>query len=155
MQHGTISIKSFKELDTDELYALLKLRQDVFIIEQQSIYDDLDGYDQKSFHLLLWENGALAGLTRIVPAGTKMTHVSIGRIATPQTARGGGRGRRIIEESIRFIEEKLQETVIEISAQEHLESYYESFGFRRSSAAYDDGGIMHIDMIREAHARNS
>lgn len=143
-----IEIKHYSELSRDELYDLLQQRQHVFIIEQASIYDDLDAYDKDAYHLLCYKDDKLAASSRILSAGTKLRFASIGRIACAKALRGEGLGRKVIEASIQFIEKTFNENTIQISAQQHLEAYYNSFGFIKCSEPYDDGGIDHIDMKR-------
>ncbi len=147
-----LEIKSFSALGLQELYDLLKLRQDVFIIEQQSIYADLDERDQVSKHVLLKEGSQLIGIARIVPKGETYDAVSVGRIATAASHRGQGLGKKIIEAALDYCDLEIKTKTVKISAQLHLEAYYQSFGFETISAPYDDGGVLHIDMKRVINA---
>lgn len=108
--------KSFRELTTDELYELLRIRSEVFVVEQECIYQDMDYDDQQSIHLWLSNADKVVALCRVCPAGTHMSEVSIGRVIT--TERGKGYGKRIMMEGIRVAKEHFGATVIDIEAQE-------------------------------------
>jgi ElaA protein len=139
----------FDALSASELHDLLYLRQSVLVVEQASPYPDLDGRDPGSHHLRLWtdDSTTLGGCARclgpeLVGDGT----VSFGRLALAPTLRGQGMGRLLVAEALRFLEERWPRQDVVIGAQAYLESFYGSFGFRRESDLYDDGGIPHIDM---------
>lgn len=144
-----IFYKNLSEFKPEHLYEVLKLRQDIFIIEQDCIYDDLDGLDHISAHLLMQNNDdQLIGYLRIVPAGKKFKEVSLGRIAVRIEERGNGYGKELIRKGI----EKALDgsgTAIKIEAQAHLEKYYSGFGFSTSSEVYDVDGIPHLQMVLE------
>ncbi len=142
--------KTFSELGNDELYGILKLRQDVFIIEQTCIYPDLDGADQTATHLFAKdENGAeVIAYLRIFAPGEKYAETTIGRVLTRHTHRGGGLGRTLMLEGIRVAEREYPGYAIKISAQVHLGQFYGELGFVNSSEPYDEDGIMHVDMLR-------
>lgn len=152
MSQLKLEIKSFSALGLQELYDLLKLRQDVFIIEQESIYTDLDELDQQSQHVLLKDGQQLLGVARIVPKGVKYDVVSVGRIATAASHRGQGLGKKIINAALEYCDNKIKTKTVKISAQLHLEVYYQGFGFETISEPYDDGGVLHIDMKRVVNA---
>ena len=136
--------KSFKELTTDELYELLRVRSEVFVVEQNCVYQDMDGDDQKSIHLWLTVNGRVVALARVCPAGTHMKEVSIGRVIT--TERGKGYGKQMMLHAIDAAIEHFGATLIDIEAQEYARGFYESVGFRQSSESFMLDGIPHIKM---------
>lgn len=136
--------KSFQELTTDELYELLRIRCDVFVVEQNCVYQDMDYDDQKSIHLWLCDGDKIVALCRVCPAGTHMSEVSIGRVIT--TERGKGYGKRIMEEGIKAAKEYFGAAVIDIEAQEYAKGFYEQVGFRQSSDPFMLDGIPHIKM---------
>lgn len=138
---------SFDELTPDHLYEILKLRQDIFIIEQNCIYDDIDGLDKESEHLLLHNTSdCLIGYLRIVPPQIKFDEYSLGRIAIKSDNRGKGLGKMIVEKGIEAVQASGARD-IRIEAQAHLVNFYENVGFRSISAAYDIDGIPHLQMI--------
>ena len=136
--------KSFQELTLDELYELLRIRADVFVVEQDCVYQDLDGDDQASIHLWLTEGDKVVALCRVCPAGTHMDDVSIGRVIT--TVRGKGYGRRMMLEGIKAAREHFGADRIVIEAQEYARGFYEQVGFRQSSDPFILDGIPHIRM---------
>lgn len=138
---------SFDELTPHHLYEILKLRQDIFIIEQECIYDDIDGLDRESEHLLLHNiNECLIGYLRIVPPQIKFDEYSLGRIAIKSDNRGKGLGKMIVEKGIETVQSSGARD-IRIEAQAHLINFYESIGFKSVSAAYDIDGIPHLQMV--------
>ena len=136
--------KAFSELTVDELYGLLRVRSEVFVVEQDCVYQDMDGDDQASIHLWLTEGDKLVALCRVCPAGTHMDEISIGRVIT--TERGKGYGMRIMREGIAAAREYFGAKVIDIEAQEYAKGFYEQVGFRQSSAPFMLDGIPHIKM---------
>ena len=138
--------KTFHELTTDELYELLRIRSEVFVVEQDCVYQDLDNDDQKAIHLWLSDGDKVLALCRVCPAGTHMGEVSVGRVIT--TERGKGYGKRIMMEGIKAAKEYFGATVIEIEAQEYAKGFYEQVGFRQSSESFMLDGIPHIKMRR-------
>ena len=140
----TLHKKSFHELTTDELYELLRVRSEVFVVEQNCVYQDLDGDDQKSLHLWLTVEDKTVALARVCPAGTHMEHVSIGRVIT--TERGKGYGKQIMLHAIRAAVEHFGATLIYIEAREYARGFYESVGFQQSSDTFMLDGIPHIKM---------
>ena len=136
--------KAFQELTTDELYELLRVRSEVFVVEQNCVYQDMDGDDQKSIHLWLTVNGRVVALARVCPAGTHMKEVSIGRVIT--TERGKGYGKQMMLHAIDAAIEHFGATLIDIEAQEYARGFYESVGFRQSSESFMLDGIHHIKM---------
>jgi ElaA protein len=134
----------FRELTVDELYELLRVRAEVFVVEQDCVYQDLDGDDQVSVHLWLTDEGKVVALCRVCPAGTHMEEVSIGRVIT--TERGKGYGKRIMLEGIKVAQEHFNAKRIDIEAQEYARGFYEQVGFRQSSEPFMLDGIPHIRM---------
>lgn len=145
-------LKKFNELTVDELYALLRLRTEVFVVEQNCVFQDMDNKDHDSYHLLGWKDDLLAAYTRIVPLGVSYDDApSIGRVVTSPQARGGGLGRLLMEQSINDLFRVYGVSPIKIGAQLYLKKFYESLGFVQSSDIYDEDGIDHIEMTRSAY----
>jgi len=136
--------KSFPELTTAELYELLRIRSEVFVVEQDCVYQDLDNDDQSAIHLWLTKGERTVALCRVCPAGTHMKEVSIGRVIT--TERGKGYGKQIMQAGIDAAREYFGATRIDIEAQEYAKGFYEQVGFRQSSQVFDLDGIPHIRM---------
>ena len=144
IQDVTLHKKSFHELTTDELYELLRVRSEVFVVEQNCVYQDLDGDDQQSIHLWLTVEDKVVALARVCPAGTHMDQVSIGRVIT--TERGKGYGKQIMLHAIEAAVNHFGATLIDIEAQEYAKGFYESVGFEQSSDTFMLDGIPHIKM---------
>lgn len=145
---------AFDELTLRELYAVLRLRQRVFVVEQNCAYLDLDDSDQLASHLMAWTRDATPTLTayaRIFAPGIKYAESSIGRVITAPEARRTGIGKALMSEAIALTEQIAPESAIRIGAQIYLEKFYGGFGFRRASEPYDEDGIMHIEMLRPAN----
>ena len=136
--------KLFRELTTDELYELLKVRSEVFVVEQNCVHQDMDRYDQKSIHLWLTVADKIVALARVCPAGTHMKEISIGRVIT--TERGKGYGKQIMLHAIDAAIEHFGATIIDIEAQEYARGFYEGVGFKQSSDIFMLDGIPHIKM---------
>ena len=136
--------KTFQELTTDELYELLKIRSEVFVVEQNCVYQDMDDDDQQSIHLWLTVDHKLVALARVCPAGTHLKEISIGRVIT--TVRGKGYGKQIMLHAIDAAIEHFDATLIEIEAQEYAKGFYEGVGFKQSSETFLLDGIPHIKM---------
>ena len=136
--------KSFQELTTEELYELLRVRSEVFVVEQNCVYQDMDGDDQQAIHLWLTVEEKVVALARVCPAGTHMKEISIGRVIT--TERGKGYGKQIMLHAIDAAIEHFGATIIDIEAQEYARGFYESVGFRKSSETFMLDGIPHIKM---------
>jgi ElaA protein len=136
--------KSFLELTVEELYELLRVRSEVFVVEQDCVYQDLDNDDQKSIHLWLTVVDKVVALARVCPAGTHMQEVSIGRVIT--TERGKGYGKHIMLHAIEAAKEHFDAKQIDIEAQEYAKGFYESVGFKQSSETFMLDGIPHIKM---------
>ncbi|WP_326983602.1 GNAT family N-acetyltransferase [Chryseobacterium sp. MYb264] len=141
-------LKSFEELLNNELYEILKLRNEVFIVEQNCIYQDIDDKDEHSLHLTVWIDGNLAGYTRLLPSGLSYDDISIGRVITSPKYRGVGLGKELIDKSIGYCRSRWGNALIRISAQSYLLKFYESSGFRAIGEEYEEDGIPHIEMIK-------
>ncbi|MDL2248932.1 GNAT family N-acetyltransferase [Tyzzerella sp. OttesenSCG-928-J15] len=141
-----IEIRPFNLLETHMLYEILKLRCDVFIVEQSCPYADCDGKDNEAYHLAVTENGELAAYCRILNKNVSFDTVAIGRFVVQPKFRGLGLANKMLESAIDFIKSKLGESHIKLSAQEYLVNFYGSFGFKPISESYDEDGISHVDM---------
>jgi len=141
-----IFYNTLEECTIPHLYEVLKLREQVFIIEQDCIYDDIDGIDYISSHLLLLDQNVLAGYLRIVPPGEKFKEISLGRIVVRKEYRRQGLGKELIERGISESANKDANT-IRIEAQAHLEKFYTGFGFKPVSDIYSVDGIPHLQML--------
>lgn len=143
--------KHFKNLSTTELYQILQLRSEVFIVEQNCPFQDLDDKDIKCYHLMGFDTDSqkVMAYTRIVPAGVSYEEASIGRVVTSPLARGNGIGKQLMKNSIELLEELYGGISIKIGAQFYLKKYYESFGFQQIEEVYLEDGIEHILMIRK------
>lgn len=137
----------FSELTTPLLYRMLKLRQEVFIVEQNCVYCDLDDLDQPAWHILARRADHLLACLRCLPPGVVYEESALGRIAVSPEARGQQLGRKIVQQGIEFCRERWPGTGIRISAQQYLEKFYREFGFVTDSDVYDEDGIPHIKMV--------
>jgi len=144
----------FDELSRDQLYEILKIRQAVFAVEQDCAYQDADGLDQASWHLLGWRNDAneknLVAYLRVVVPGIKYPEPSIGRILVARSVRRTGLGKALMREAITRTLTEYPDSSIRISAQQHLENFYSAFGFTTVSEPYDEDGIPHVEMLRSS-----
>lgn len=140
-------IKSFEELSTTELYKILSLRQEVFVVEQNCPYLDSDGYDVHSVHLMGIEDEKLIAYARIVFPSIKYDEPSIGRVVVSETERKSGFGRELMERAILVSKKIFPGLGNRISAQAHLKAFYESLGFVGVSEIYNEDGIPHIEMF--------
>ncbi|PWK26855.1 ElaA protein [Arcicella aurantiaca] len=142
--------KHFRDLNTTELYQILQLRNEVFIVEQNCPFQDLDDKDFKCYHLMGFDTVSqkIMAYTRIVPAGVSYEEASIGRVVSSPLARGGGIGKQLMKKSVELLEELYGGVSIRIGAQLYLKKYYESFGFQQDSEVYLEDGIEHIIMLR-------
>lgn len=143
-----ITIKQYNELTTDELYALLQLRSAVFVVEQDCVYQDIDGKDKKAIHVLGFETNELVAYTRVFKSGDYFKNTSFGRVVVKPSHRKLGLGQKIIEATLVMIDTFDSKTAIEISAQTYLTKFYEDFGFKQVGEGYLEDGIPHIRMLR-------
>ena len=142
-------LKTFDSLTPHELYAILRLRTEVFVVEQACVFQDMDNKDQLSYQLMGWENNRLVAYTSLIPPHLSYEEPSIGRVVTAAAARGDGLGRNLMEKSIEELTRLYGKTPIKLGAQLYLKKFYESLGFSQSSDIYDEDGIDHIEMIRQ------
>jgi ElaA protein len=138
--------KQFDELTAAELYAILQLRNEVFSVEQNCVYQDADDKDQPALHLCGWDGNKLAAYCRILPKGISYQHPSIGRVVTSPQYRKGGYGREMMQLAVTKTIEYFNDTIIIISAQLYLKQFYGSIGFAQISDEYLEDGIPHIKM---------
>ena len=142
------SCKKFDELTVHELYAILQLRNEVFVVEQNCVFQDADNKDQQCFHLMGWEQKKLAAYTRIAAAGIFYEETSIGRVVTSPSSRRKGLGRELMIQSIDALHSLFGKgSAIKIGAQLYLKKFYESLGFMQTSDIYLEDGIEHIEML--------
>jgi ElaA protein len=143
----------FADLTVAQLYEMLALRQQVFVLEQTCLYPDIDGLDTGAHHLLGWRSAdgrrELVASLRCLAPGAKYDEMSLGRVVTSPAARGTGLGRDLVAQGIAHAERLHPGHAIRIGAQAHLEGFYGSFGFVTVSQPYDEDGIMHVDMVRQ------
>lgn len=145
----TTDLKTFDELLARELYALLKMRVDVFVVEQNCAYPELDGKDVDALHLRLLESGELLASARILTPHEPHDPSKIGRVVVSPAHRGKRLGDALMREAISACERLYPANPIALSAQAHLRRFYESFGFSVASEEYLEDGIPHIDMVRQ------
>ena len=139
--------RKFEELTAAEIYAVYKLRQDVFIVEQNCVYPDIDGKDPKALHLLGWKGKQLVATLRLFESYDEYDGaVSFGRVCTELSMRKLGTGKLLLGEVMRYIENNLADRVVQIGAQLYLKRFYQGFGFEQVSDVYDEDGIDHILM---------
>ena len=147
----------FADLTVAQLYEMLALRQQVFVLEQTCLYPDIDGLDPDAHHLLGWTTlegrRQLAASLRCLAPGAKYEEMSLGRVVTSPAARGTGLGRELVAQGIACAEQLHPGHAIRIGAQAHLERFYAGFGFVTVSEPYDEDGIMHVDMLRAPSPR--
>jgi len=142
-----IIVKRFKELSVEEIYQILKVRADVFIIEQKCIYKDIDGKDEKARHVLGKENNEIIAYTRILEEDEQYNYPSISRVVVKKQNRGEERGKKIMKETIKYIVEELKEKTIVLAAQKYLEKFYRDLGFIAEGEEYLEDEIPHQKMI--------
>jgi ElaA protein len=139
-------IKRFDALSSQELYNLLQLRSEVFVVEQNCVYQDIDGKDEKAIHLIGEDNGKIVAYARLFKPAAYFEQASIGRVVVKESYRDKKLGHLLMREAIRVIETHFEETKITISAQLYLKKFYESHGFVQNSDMYLEDDIPHIEM---------
>ena len=143
----TWSCKTFNSLTPVELYSILQLRNEVFVVEQNCVYQDCDNIDQNSYHFMGWQQNRLVAYTRLIPSGVAFEEISIGRVVTSPSIRRTKVGKELMIRSIEKLYELYGKCKIKIGAQLYLKSFYESLGFIKNSDMYLEDGIEHIKMI--------
>jgi len=141
-------VKTFSQLSTEELYEILKIRQEVFIVEQACYYLDADGYDERAVHIWAEKDGEIAAYCRIFDQGIKYPEASIGRVLTPPDFRKLGLGKTLVRFAIDAIQSRFRSERIKISAQDYLLKFYSEFGFRDTGNKYLEDDIPHTEMIK-------
>lgn len=144
----TTTVKTFEELNLEELYSILQLRSEVFVVEQDCVYQDLDGKDKKAIHVIGKKEDKIVAYTRIFKPGAYFNEASIGRVVVAKEQRKYGYGAIIMEASIKAVKNRIKEDTIRISAQTYLIRFYNSLGFKALGEEYLEDGIPHIAMIR-------
>ncbi|MBL4910721.1 MAG: GNAT family N-acetyltransferase [Alteromonadaceae bacterium] len=145
--------KTFAQLTTNELYDILKLRVDIFVVEQTCYYPELDDHDRHhdTLHIFYYQNDKIQAYLRLLPKGlTYADHISIGRVAVAEPARGSGLGHELMQQALTVCQNSYPQQAIKISAQQHLESFYQQHGFHTVSKMYLEDNIPHISMLRSA-----
>lgn len=148
MEH---KILLFSELSTQQLYAILQLRSEVFVVEQDCVYQDIDGHDDAAYHVLFYDDASLVAYSRILPPGAYFDELSIGRVIVKETHRSQKLGHELMKVSITFSLYTFPKSIIKISAQQYLIKFYESHGFVISGEGYLEDGIPHIAMKLVSH----
>lgn len=138
---------TFDRLRPADLYAVLRLRAEVFVVEQRCAYLDLDGLDPMCWHLLATQGQHLVGYLRLVPPGVKYAEPSLGRVVTAGAVRRTGVGRLLFAEGVSEAKRQYPGQAIRIGAQRYLESFYGSFGFVSAGSPYEEDGIPHLEMV--------
>lgn len=141
------NVKSFNQLSINELYSVLKLRSEVFVVEQNCVYQDIDDNDQKAIHVLGYCNEELVAYCRLFDAGEYFENASLGRVIVAQKHRYKKWGNNLMSEAISQIKSHFNQTIITISAQLYLQKFYESHGFVVTSESYLEDDIPHVQMI--------
>jgi len=151
MQNITWQICGFQELTVQQLYAILRARSAVFVVEQNCPYLDMDDADQDSQHLIAWsDDQQVAAYLRIVSPGLKYPEASLGRVITSQFARGTGIGKELLTRGVTACQQLHPEHAIRVGAQQYLEKFYQSFGFVTVSDMYLEDDIPHVEMLLSA-----
>lgn len=145
-----IQVKNFSELTVDELYELLRLRSEVFVVEQNCVYQDIDNKDQLALHILGVSEQKLVAYTRCFPPGIYFEEAAIGRVVVADSARGTGLGHSIMEASLTAIKKRFNTTTVKLSAQTYLKDFYTTHGFSEVGEEYLEDGIPHIAMLLKA-----
>lgn len=143
-------LKKFVELTPYQLYAILQLRNEVFVVEQNCAFQDADDKDQNSYHLMGFVNNKLIAYTRLVPPGEFYQQASIGRVVTSPSVRRSGAGKELMKQSIGAVYKLFGVRPIKIGAQLYLKKFYCSFGFEQAGEVYLEDGIEHIHMIKSS-----
>lgn len=143
----TFKFKHFSELTTSEIYNILQLRAEIFVVEQDCVYNDIDGLDKEAFHQFLEKDGEVVAYSRLLKPGTRFPDYSIGRVVVKDSERGTGLGIIMMEEAKTFILNNWGAEKIKISAQKYLQKFYEDLGFVVVTEEYMEDGIPHFGML--------
>lgn len=139
--------KYFSELTVDEIYNILQLRAEIFVVEQDCVYNDIDGLDKKAIHQYYKKDGKIVAYSRLLKPGSRFPDYSIGRVVVKKSERGTGLGIIMMEEAKEFILNKWKADKIKISAQKYLQEFYEDLGFVVVTKEYLEDGIPHVGML--------
>lgn len=143
-------LKKFDQLSLDELYDIIRLRLEVFVVEQDCVYQDLDDKDQVSYHLFVRDNDEIIAVLRILPENVSYEEMAIGRVIVKKSYRGRGISKEMMNKAIDFIVNDLGKNKIRLSGQAYLTDFYISLGFRKVSDEYLEDGIKHYEFLFEA-----
>lgn len=140
--------KAFKDLTVDEFFEIIQLRTEIFVVEQNCPYQEVDEKDRKSFHLFgKTSNGQIIAVSRILPPGVSYQEISIGRVALKKEARGKGIADEMMKETFKFIESRFGKQAVRISAQHYLLNFYNKHGFTPIGEIYLEDNIPHVEML--------
>ena len=142
-----VQVKAFEKLSTKELHDILRLRNQIFVVEQECIYEDVDGKDAKALHVIGTKEGEIIAYARIFKSGDYFEEASIGRVAIKKAERKYGYGKQIMKASIAAVRNHFKESVMRVSAQLYLERFYHAMGFEQVGEGYLEDGIPHIGMV--------
>ena len=143
-----LETKTFQELTISELYEILQLRSEVFVVEQDCVYQDIDGKDEKALHILGKKEGKIVAYTRCFAPNIYFEEAAIGRVVVKETERKFGYGHQILKASVEEIQQRYQTTTIKLSAQQYLTHFYETHNFKQIGEGYLEDGIPHIAMLK-------
>jgi ElaA protein len=144
--------KPFTELTNEELYDIFQLRSEIFVVEQNCVYNDLDGLDKQAVHQFSRKDGEMVAYSRLLKPGTRFPEFSIGRVVVKESVRGTGLGKQMMVEAINFILNEWDAKRIKISAQRYLQNFYENLGFEVVTNEYLEDGIPHVGMLYQLKA---
>ncbi len=144
-----IQVKTFDELSTDELYQIMRLRCEVFVVEQECVYQDLDNKDQRAIHVFAEENNQVVAYTRMFAPGDYFDNTSIGRVVVAKEHRKYGYGKEIMLASLGIARQRFPNSKVEISAQTYLTKFYGELGFEMFGKEYLEDGIPHVRMLKD------
>lgn len=142
-----LKIKKFDELTTKELYKILRLRSEVFVVEQNCVYQECDNKDYRAYHVYFEEGEEILAYLRILQRGVSYDEISIGRVVVSKSHRGKQLGRAIMVKAMEFIEDELKEDAIRLSGQVYIKEFYKSLGFKQVSEEYLEDDIPHVEML--------
>jgi len=147
-----IEFKHFNDLSNQELYDLLRLRAEIFVVEQTCIYNDLDGLDKDAVHLIIKKDDEIVACSRLLQPGTRFPDFSIGRVVVRKNLRGTGLGIKMMEEAKNFMLKEWKAETIKVSAQKYLQKFYDDLGFSAVTKEYLEDGIPHVGMVFKRYA---
>ena len=149
-----IEFKHFNDLTKRELYDMLQLRAEIFVVEQTCIYNDLDGLDKEAVHLIIKKEDEIVACSRLLQPGTRFPDFSIGRVVVKKNMRRTGMGIQMMEEAKKYMIENWNAKNIKVSAQKYLQKFYENLGFSVKTEEYLEDGIPHVGMVFQSYIEN-